>query len=99
MQLSVLRDHPSARDKDTPLIVRRVRVISAGVVHQQTNIHKPLTYGVLRLYGEQEARREPVDVEDARRPVGVSLVGRQVLLAEVVVGEGYEPPDQGEYEP
>jgi hypothetical protein len=55
--------------------------------------------GVLRLYTEEVARGEAVDVEDARGPVVLRLVLREVLVLQVPVSEHDQPPDQRESQP
>jgi hypothetical protein len=59
----------------------------------------PVPDGVLRLYTEEVARGEVVDVENARVPVVLGLVLREVLVLQVPVREHDQPPDQREEEP
>lgn len=58
-----------------------------------------VTDRVLSLDAEQEATGEREDVVDARRPVVLRLVRRQVTFLEVTVGERDQPPDHRESQP
>lgn len=54
---------------------------------------------MLRLDTEEEAAREREDVVDARHPLVLNLIWRQVLFLKITVSERDQPPDHGKAQP